>query len=71
MVEQTRNLTGGIFALARLREDDIVQCIRSLEGAKHGGIHVFVGTSPEHREALHKSPEEILADIPARIMQVR
>lgn len=71
VVGQTRHLTGGIFALARLKKEDIEQCIQSLEGAKYGGIHVFVGTSPEHREALGKTQEQILAEIPARMKQVR
>lgn len=71
VVEQTRNMTWAIFTLARLREDDIGQCVASLEGAKYGGVHVFVGTSPEHREALGKTQEQILAEIPSRMKQVR
>lgn len=45
--------------------------MESLEDAKYGGIHVFVGTSPEHREALGKNQDQILAEIPARMKQVR
>lgn len=70
-MEQTRDLAGGIFTLARLKAEDIEQCIKSLDGAQYGGIHVFVGTSPEHRQALNMTQEQILKDIPARIMQVR
>lgn len=36
IVEQTRDLVGGIFTLARLKEEDIEQSIKTLEGAKHG-----------------------------------
>lgn len=36
VVEQTQDLVGGIFTLARLKEEDIEQSIKTLEGAKHG-----------------------------------
>lgn len=52
VVEETRDLIGGIFTLARLSEADIARCIETLEGAKHGGVHVFMGTSPFHRDVL-------------------
>lgn len=71
VVEQTRELAGGIFVLARLNEGDIEQCARVLEGAKHGGIHTFIGTSPEHREALGMSQEEIIDAVALRVEQIR
>jgi len=71
VIERTRKLHGGIFTLARLTEADIKQCISVLEPAQNGGIHIFIGTSPFHREALGKSQEDILWDIPTRIAQVR
>lgn len=71
VVEQTRDLAGGIFVLARLSESDIDQCAKVLEGAKHGGIHTFIGTSREHREALGMSEVKILEAICARVEQIR
>lgn len=71
VVEQTRDLVGGIFTLARLRSEDIEQSIRTLEGARNPGIHIFLGTSPFHREILHMSQENILATIPERVQQIR
>jgi 2-isopropylmalate synthase len=71
VVEETSKLAGGIFVLARLSEGDIEQCKRVLDGAKHGGIHTFIGTSPEHRESLSMTQEQILENIGPRIRQIR
>lgn len=71
VVEETRDLIGGIFTLARLSEKDIAKCIEVLDWAKHGGIHVFIGTSPFHRELLGKDEDQILHDIALCMRQVR
>jgi 2-isopropylmalate synthase len=39
-----------ICGLARVWEKDIKRCAEAIEPAKNGRIHVFVGTSPLHRE---------------------
>ena len=50
-----------VCALARAVEKDIVRAAEALEHAKKPRIHVFVGTSPIHREhQLSKSKFEVL-----------
>lgn len=53
-----------IASLARLKKDDIDQAARALEGTQNSRAHVFIGTSPTHREfKLKLTQEEILATI--------
>lgn len=50
-----------VLSLARTREADIVQALRSVEKAKHPGIHVFIATSDLHLERkLMMSRQEAL-----------
>jgi 2-isopropylmalate synthase len=50
-----------ICGLARVWEKDIKRCAQALEPAAKGRIHVFVGTSPLHREKqLGLSKREVL-----------
>jgi 2-isopropylmalate synthase len=49
-----------ICGLARVWEKDIQRCAEALEPAKKARIHVFVGTSPLHREKqLNMSKKEV------------
>ncbi len=53
-----------ICSLARVQGPDIEVALRSLEPAEHRRVHVFIGTSPTHREfKLKKSKTEILQAI--------
>ncbi|MEM9988024.1 MAG: 2-isopropylmalate synthase, partial [Pseudomonadota bacterium] len=53
-----------ICSLARVREPDIEAAARALEPAKRKRAHVFIGTSPLHREfKLKMSKDEILKSI--------
>jgi 2-isopropylmalate synthase len=50
-----------ITTLARCHEGDIEACAKALEGALHPRIHVFISTSPLHREhKLGLSKAEVL-----------
>jgi 2-isopropylmalate synthase len=50
-----------IAALARCHAGDIEACARGLEGAQHPRIHVFISTSPLHREhKLGLNRDEVL-----------
>ncbi|HEY8674910.1 MAG TPA: 2-isopropylmalate synthase [Candidatus Dormibacteraeota bacterium] len=50
-----------IAGLSRCFEDDVRQCARALEPAANARIHVFIGTSPIHRESqLRMSQREVL-----------
>lgn len=71
VVEQVRHLSGGIFVLARLNEHDIEQCKKVLEWTRYGGIHTFIGTSPEHRACIGKTEEQIIQAIRERVKQIR
>src|SRR3546814_14482807 len=48
IVRQVRTPT--LAALARCHPDDIEACARALDGAHRPRIHVFISTSPLHRE---------------------
>lgn len=53
-----------ITGLARCRKGDIDACVKATADAKHKQIHVFIATSPIHREyKLHMSKEEVIASI--------
>ena len=58
-----REIQGPIIcSLARATRGDILAAAMSLEAAKRKRIHVFLGTSPIHREAkLHMSRADVLA----------
>lgn len=51
-----------ICGLARVVEKDIDAAAKALDGAQRSRIHVFIGTSPVHRESkLKKSEAEVVA----------
>ncbi|MBZ5969211.1 MULTISPECIES: 2-isopropylmalate synthase [Leuconostoc gelidum group] len=57
-----------VVGLARLVRNDINAVIEATTGAKHPMIHVFIATSPIHREfKLHLTKEEILDKIKADV----
>ncbi|CUW17374.1 2-isopropylmalate synthase [Leuconostoc gelidum subsp. gasicomitatum] len=57
-----------VVGLARLVRNDINAVIEATKGAKHPMIHVFIATSPIHREfKLHLTKEEILDKIKADV----
>ena len=61
--------TPTIAALARCQAGDIDSAGRALEGARHSRIHLFLSTSPLHREhKLGKSKQEVI-DIAATAIQ--
>ncbi len=50
-----------IAGLSRCFEADVRQCAKALEPAQHARIHVFIGTSPIHRDSqLHMTQAEVL-----------
>ena len=64
--------TPTICALARAVEADIDAAIRALETARHSRAHLFIATSPIHREfKLRMSKAEILKAIDASIRHAR
>src|ERR1700681_4359094 len=49
-----------IAGLSRCFEGDVRQCAKALEPAQRARIHVFIGTSPTHRESqLHMTQAEV------------
>ena len=49
-----------IAGLSRCFEADVRQCAKALEPARRARIHVFIGTSPTHRESqLHMTQAEV------------
>ncbi|MEX1829674.1 2-isopropylmalate synthase [Luteibacter sp. CQ10] len=70
VAEIARSLkTPTVAALARCLPDDIDSAGRALEGARHSRIHLFLSTSPLHREhKLGKSKQEVI-DIAATAIQ--
>jgi 2-isopropylmalate synthase len=49
-----------IAGLSRCFEGDVRQCAKALEPARRARIHVFIGTSPTHRESqLHMTQAEV------------
>lgn len=62
-IAQTMKKTA-VTGLARLVKTDIDACYEALKEAKFPQVHVFIATSPIHREfKLNKSKEEILEAI--------
>jgi 2-isopropylmalate synthase len=60
IAREVRNAT--LATLARCNADDIAACARSLETAEHPRIHVFISTSPLHREhKLGLDKQQVLA----------
>jgi 2-isopropylmalate synthase len=50
-----------IAGLSRCFEKDVRQCAEALEPAARARIHVFIGTSPVHRDSqLHMSQQQVL-----------
>ncbi|MGI8847832.1 MAG: 2-isopropylmalate synthase [Candidatus Dormibacteria bacterium] len=50
-----------IAGLSRCFEDDVRQCAQALRPAKNARIHVFIGTSPIHRDSqLRMNREQVL-----------
>ncbi|HEX4737687.1 MAG TPA: 2-isopropylmalate synthase [Allosphingosinicella sp.] len=61
-----------ICSLARAHRADILAASAALAPARRSRIHVFIGTSPIHREAkLHKSREEVLGAIRTSVAYAR
>ena len=60
--EIAREVRGaGIATLARCHTGDIEACARALEGAERPRIHVFISTSPLHREhKLQMSKDQVI-----------
>ena len=53
-----------VCSLARTREDDIRAAEGALEPARRKRLHIFLGTSPTHREAkLKMTTDEVLREI--------
>lgn len=61
-----------VTGLARSVKSDIDACYEALKDAKYPQIHVFIATSPIHREfKLNKSKEEILEAIKEHVSYAR
>lgn len=61
-----------ICSLARLAEGDIDAALRALEPARKKRVHVFIGTSPLHREAkLKLTKDEIIGRIHRLVRHAR
>lgn len=61
-----------VTGLARLVKSDIDACYEALKEAKYPQIHVFIATSPIHREfKLKKTKEEVLASIKEYVRYAR
>ena len=61
-----------VTGLARSVKSDIDACYEALKDAKHPQVHVFIATSPIHREfKLKKSKEEILEAIKEHVSYAR
>lgn len=61
-----------VVGLARMVRKDIDAVIEATRGAAHPAIHIFIATSPIHRQSkLHMSKQEILDKITADISYVK
>jgi 2-isopropylmalate synthase len=69
----SRTIEGpAIASLCRAHENDIRVAAEALKDAQRKRIHVFIGTSPLHREAkLHMSREEVLEKIRTSVLLAR
>ncbi|WP_294976014.1 2-isopropylmalate synthase [uncultured Leuconostoc sp.] len=71
--EEVKSIAGAVehakvVGLARLVRSDINAVIEATRDAKHPMIHIFIATSPIHREfKLHMTKEEILEKIKADV----
>ena len=64
--------TTAVSGLARSVKSDIDACYEALKDAKYPQIHVFIATSPIHREfKLKKSKEEILEAVKEHVSYAR
>ena len=64
--------TTSVTGLARSVKSDIDACYEALKDAKYPQIHVFIATSPIHREfKLKKSKEEILEAVKEHVTYAR
>lgn len=53
-----------ITGLARAKNKDIDACVKATKDAAHKQVHVFIATSPIHRESkLHMSKDEVIQSI--------
>lgn len=65
----TKSMVGG---LARCSKEDIDCCYEALKDANHKQIHVFIATSPIHRESkLKMTKEEIVASVKEHVTYAR
>ena len=61
-----------VTGLARSVKSDIDACYEALKDAKYPQVHVFIATSPIHREfKLNKTKEEILEAIKEHVSYAR
>lgn len=61
-----------VVGLARLVRSDIDQAIQATRMAKCPAIHLFIATSPVHRDyKLHMTPDEIIAAITKEVTYAR
>ncbi|MGF1605092.1 MAG: 2-isopropylmalate synthase [Rhodothalassiaceae bacterium] len=61
-----------ICSLSRAAKGDILAAFQALKPARRRRIHIFLGTSPLHREAkLHLSRSEVLARIGQEVARAR
>jgi 2-isopropylmalate synthase len=69
----SRNIDGpAIASLCRAHPNDIRVAAEALKDAPRKRLHVFIGTSPLHREAkLHMSREEVLEKIRTSVLLAR
>ncbi|MET0254992.1 MAG: 2-isopropylmalate synthase, partial [Luteibacter sp.] len=64
--------TPTVAALARCQAGDIESAGKALQGARHSRIHLFLSTSPLHREhKLGKSKQEVIDIAAASILRAR
>lgn len=61
-----------VTGLARARQGDIDACVSATKAARHRQVHVFIATSPIHREAkLHMTKAQVLATIDEMVRYAR
>lgn len=61
-----------VGGLARCSKQDIDSCYEALKDANHKQIHVFIATSPIHREAkLNMTQEEIISSVAEHVAYAR
>ena len=71
--EIARTVEGPVIcSLARATRSDVLACANALQAAPRKRIHVFIGTSPLHREAkLHMSTGQVLDAIRTSVAYAR